>query len=93
MLWNHCNPAAQRDLFTNTLKYVNKNGQSLKICKNLGSLVIVGDEVQSSRKETRVFITCLYKKPRAFIVKIKIALSKDEVRILIKILVGDLGPS
>ncbi len=26
-------------------------------------------------------------------VKIKIALSKDEVRILIKILVGDLGPS
>ena len=28
-----------------------------------------------------------------FNVKIKIALSKDEVRILIKILVGDLGPS
>ncbi len=27
------------------------------------------------------------------IVKIKIALSKDEVGILIKILVGDLGPS
>ncbi len=28
-----------------------------------------------------------------YYVKIKIALSKDEVRILIKILVGDLGPS
>ncbi len=48
------------------LKNVNKNGQSLKICKNLGSLVIVGNEVQRSRKETRAFIKSLKTKPESY---------------------------